>query len=356
MRILLVSSMWPGPADPDYGVFVAQVADGLQALGHEVLPAVVDHRSGGAGKQGRLALDALRHALRSKPDVVYAHYLLPAGAIAALAALPARAPLVLTAHGRDVRNIAERRAVRLATALAVRRAAAVIAVSGWLRDELHRELPESRAKTEVIDCGVDLVRFAPRDQAQARAELGLTDLPGRLVVHVGGQDERKNVLRLRNAVLAIPDATLLAVGDGPLHNELCASDKIRAVGRVPHAQVPAFMAAADVVALPSLVEPFGQVLIEAMAMERPVLGTAIGGPAELVTEASGALADPYSVDAIRDGLERAMALGVPNPAGRAVASEHELSAQVARIERVLSSAGAPPSPRPPGRRAPAGRR
>jgi glycosyltransferase involved in cell wall biosynthesis len=338
VRILLVSSMWPGPADPDYGVFVAQVAGGLERRGHEVLRAVVDHRGGSPAKQALLARDALAHAVRARPDVIYAHYLLPAGAIAAVASAAARAPLVLTAHGGDVRNVAERRAIRIATAAAVRRARTVIAVSGWLRDELHRELPEARGKTEVIDCGVDLAHFAPRDQGEARAALGLEDLPGALIVFAGGLHERKNVVRLRDAVLDIPEATLLAVGDGPLRAELTASDKIRAVGRVAHGDVPTYMAAADVVALPSLVEPFGQVLLEAMAMERPVLATSVGGPAELVTPEAGALADPYDVDAIRAGLERAIALGVPNPAGRAVAAQHDLETQVARIEAVLEGA------------------
>jgi glycosyltransferase involved in cell wall biosynthesis len=337
MRILLVSSMWPGPADPDYGVFVAQVAERLAGRGHEILPAVVDHRGGSPAKQARLARDAIAHAVRGRPDVVYAHYLLPAGAIAAAASVAARAPLVLTAHGRDVRNVAERRAVRVATDAAVRRARTVVAVSGWLRDELCRELPAARGKTEVIDCGVDLARFVPRDRDQARAALGLGDLPGPLVAFVGGLDERKNVVRLRDAVLAIPEATLLVVGDGPLRNELTASDKIRAVGRVPHDRVPDYMAAADVVALPSLVEPFGQVLLEAMAMERPVLATSIGGPAELVTPEAGALADPLDVASIRAGLERAIALGVPNRAGRRVAAEHDLDTQVARIEAVLQA-------------------
>jgi glycosyltransferase involved in cell wall biosynthesis len=339
MRILLVSSMWPGPSDPDYGVFVEQVAEGLGAMGHEVRPAVVDHRGGSKVKQLRLALDALRHA-RRKPDVVYAHYLLPAGAIGALAARVAGVPLVLTAHGRDVRNLAERPAVRVATGWAVRQAAAVITVSGWLRDELHRELPQAKSKSEVIDCGVDLMRFAPIDQAAARAQLGLEGLPGSVVVFVGGMDARKNVVRLRDAVLGIPDATLVAVGDGPLRSELSASDRIRAVGRVPHEQVPLYMAAADVVALPSLVEPFGQVLVEAMAMQRPVLATSVGGPAELVTAETGALADPTDVAAIRAGLRRAIALGVPNKPGRTVAAEHDLSAQVARIEAVLQRVSA----------------
>jgi hypothetical protein len=72
-----------------------------------------------------------------------------------------------------------------------------------------------------------------------------------------------------------------------------------------------------------------------MAMHRPVLATEVGGPAELVTPATGALADPYDGASIRAGLERAIALGVPNPAGRSVAAEHDLSVQVARIEAVL---------------------
>jgi len=83
------------------------------------------------------------------------------------------------------------------------------------------------------------------------------------------------------------------------------------------------------------VEPFGQVVLEAMAMQRPVLATEVGGPAEIVTDATGALADPYDVASIRAGLEKAIALGVPNPAGRTVAAEHDLSVQVARIEAVL---------------------
>jgi glycosyltransferase involved in cell wall biosynthesis len=330
--------MWPGPADPDFGVFVRQVAGGLRERGHEIVPAVVDHRGGSPAKQAALLRDAMRAALRAKPDVVYAHYLLPAGVVAAAAAAAARVPLVLTAHGRDVRNAAARPAIRIATTAAVRRATAVVAVSAWLRDELHRSVPSARGKTEVIDCGVDLARFVPRDRDRARAELGLDGVPGPVVVFVGGLDERKNVVRLRDAVLAIPDATLVAVGDGPLRSELTASDRIRAVGRVPHDAVPAYMAAGDVVALPSLVEPFGQVVLEAMAMERPVLATAVGGPAELVTPQAGALADPHDVGAIRDGLLRALVLGVPNPAGRTAAAAHDLDTQVARIEAVLRRA------------------
>ena len=101
MRILLVSQFWPSAEDPDYGTFVAQLVERLEARGHTVDRAVVDHR--GAGRVGdvRLLGDAMRSALGRKPDVVFAHFLVPTGLSALLGN---RAPLVVMAHGTDVAN------------------------------------------------------------------------------------------------------------------------------------------------------------------------------------------------------------------------------------------------------------
>ena len=93
MRILLVSQMYPGPDDPDLGVFVAQLERALQERGHELERAVLDSRSGGKRRYATLSARALRAARRFRPDVVYAHFLVPAGLIAALA--------VARAAGRD---------------------------------------------------------------------------------------------------------------------------------------------------------------------------------------------------------------------------------------------------------------
>ena len=151
--------MYPGPDDPDLGVFVQAVEHELERRGHELERAVVDHRSGGKARYLRLGRDALTTARRFRPDVVYAHFLLPTGLLAALAS---RAPLVVTAHGRDVRNIGAYPGVRMATRWVVRRAAAVVAVSDYLRRELETKVSEARGKTEVVDCGVDLERFSVR--------------------------------------------------------------------------------------------------------------------------------------------------------------------------------------------------
>src|SRR5438093_1300204 len=147
VRILLVSQMYPGPDDPDLGAFVAQLEGALEARGHELERAVLDTRAGGKRRYLTLARRARRASRRFRPDVVYAHFLVPAGLIATLVS---RAPLVVTAHGRDVRNVGELPGIRLLTRFTVRRASTVIAVSEYLRRELETRVPEARSKTEVI--------------------------------------------------------------------------------------------------------------------------------------------------------------------------------------------------------------
>src|SRR5690242_15446728 len=112
--------MYPGPDAPDLGPFVAQLERALVERGHELDRAVLDTRAG--GKLRYLTL-ARRTFARPKPDVVYAHFLVPTGLIAALGS---RAPLVVTAHGRDVRNVGASPGVAAATRLVVRRASAVV--------------------------------------------------------------------------------------------------------------------------------------------------------------------------------------------------------------------------------------
>ena len=103
-----------------------------------------------------------------------------------------------------------------------------------------------------------------------------------------------------------------------------AATRVRVAGRVPHERVADWIAASDIVCQPSLIEPFGQAVLEALACERPVVATRIGGPAELVTPETGVLVDPGSVDSIAAGLRGAAELPRPNPAARAVAEEHDV--------------------------------
>jgi len=324
VRILLVSQMYPGPDAPDLGTFVAQVERALVERGHVVDRAVLDTRAG--GKRRHLAL--ARRTLRARrPDVVYAHFLVPAGLIAAL---EVRAPLVVTAHGRDVRNIGSIPGIRAATRIVVARASTVVCVSDYLRRELESKLPAARGKTDVVSSGVDLRQFdvPPAPNGAPR------------FLCVGSLDERKNVVRLADAFARVGDGTLTFAGDGPLRSRLESRPDVRLLGPVPHAEVPGILAESHVLCQPSLVEPFGQALLEAMAARRSVVATRVGGPPEFVPPVAGVLVDPLDVDAIAEAMRAAAALPHPNDAARAAAAAHDVHRQAERIEAILSRAAA----------------
>ena len=337
MRILLVTQMWPSPENPDLGSFLVPVRDELETLGHEVEIVAISRRGGAPTKYARLSAQAAAVAARRPADVVFAHFLFPAGAAGAMASLVSRTPLVVMAHGQDVANLGQVRGALAATRAVVARAAAVIANSRWLADRLAEKIPSAAAKVEIANCGVDLEAFRPLPAADARRELEW-DGDGPAFLCVGSLIERKNVLRLADAFERLGRGRLAFVGDGPLRDALERRPGIRITGRIPHAQVPAWIAACDVLCQPSLTEPFGQAALEGMAMERSVVATAVGGPPEFVPLEAGVLVDPLSTDDLVTALERAAALPSPNAAARAAAGEHDVARQSARMASVLERA------------------
>jgi len=334
LKILLVSPMYPGPEDPDLGAFLVPLEQALRDRGHEVELAVLTRRSGGKRRYLELLRSARSAARRAKPDVVYTHFLIPAGLIGALAS---RAPLVATAHGQDVANIGEIRGVQTATTIVVRDATALIAVSHYLRRELEARVPSARGKVVVVDCGVDLERFRGGDAEAARAELGWTGSPP-FYLCVGTLSERKNVVRLAGAFEKLGRGSLAFVGDGLLRGELEGRNGITLAGRVSRDDVVRWMTACDVLCQPSVVEPFGQAVLEAMACERSVVATCVGGPPEFVPPAAGVLVDPNDEGSILDGLRPAAELPSPNTAARAAAAEHDVTLQAQRVEEILTAA------------------
>ena len=211
----------------------------------------------------------------------------------------------------------------------VKSAAAVIAVSEWLRRRLVASIPEATAKTEVVDCGVDLERFQPLER---------TPGPAPAFLCVGSLIERKNVVRLANAFERLGEGTLTFVGDGPLRPALEGRPGVTVTGFVPHDAVPGYLSAADVLCQPSLVEPFGQATLEALACGRAVVATRNGGPPEFVPPGAGVLVDPLDEDALVAALRDGVALPVPNPAARDAAEAHDLKRQAARVEAILERA------------------
>jgi glycosyltransferase involved in cell wall biosynthesis len=290
----------------------------------------LSQRGGSAAKYARLCGGAVRAARRFKPDVVFAHFLFPAGFAGLLAARAARAPLVVMAHGQDVANL-DRVALRVATAPVIRGSAAVIANSSWLAGRLTAHFP--KVQPVVIDLGVDLSQFAPGATPAAA-------WPGEhpRFLCVGSLIERKNVLALADAFERLGRGSLVFVGDGPLRSQLESRSGVTVVGRIPHTEIPSWIAAADILCQPSLIEPFGLAALEAMALERTVIATTIGGPPEFVTPSAGILIDPTDQAAISQALSDATTYPTPNPAAREAASLHNATTQATRMAQVLQQA------------------
>jgi glycosyltransferase involved in cell wall biosynthesis len=337
VRILLVTQMWPSEANPDLGSFLVPLKRELERLGHEVEVASISRRGGPPTKYVRLTADARAAARRSHPDVVFAHFLFPAGAAGAVAARAAGAPLVVMAHGQDVANLGRVPGVTAATRWVLQRAAGVIANSQWLAGRLTAQIPVPAENLEIADCGVDLDAFSPRPAEAARRELGW-DGDGPAFLCVGSLIERKNVVRLAEAFARLGRGRLAYVGDGPLRQALDGRRRVRISGRIPQAEVPRWIAACDVLCQPSLIEPFGQATLEGMAMERSVVATTVGGPPEFVTPEAGVVVDPEDTEAIAAALEQATELPSPNAAARAAAAEHDVRRQATRMAAVLEQA------------------
>src|SRR5439155_741873 len=149
----------------------------------------------------------------------------------------------------------------------------------------------------VIDCGVDSSLFRPPPPAAGEGPRYL--IAGSLI-------ERKNVERLMQAFASLGTGTLTVAGSGPLEARLRASAPagVTFLGRVEPGGMAALYGDCDVYCQPSLVEPQGQALLEALACGRPVVATRVGGPPEYLSDACGALVDPLDVASIADGMRR----------------------------------------------------
>lgn len=230
-------------------------------------------------------------------------------------------------------------------------AARIIVIS----KSVERRFPGSvRDKLRLVHNGVDLGRFAPREPSKdLRRALGVPE-GAPVVVSVGRFVAFKGYAHLLDAAARLerkrPGVHWVLVGDGPLRAELAAQTEKLGLGAQTHFtgwrdDVPDVLALGDCFVLPSVEEHFGRVLIEAMAMAKPVVATDAGGVPEIVVDGeTGVLvlpADPpalaAAVQELLDDLARAARLGA---AGRQRAeSTFSLASHVAAVERVYREVG-----------------
>ena len=207
----------------------------------------------------------------------------------------------------------QRRSRRLFAHL-FRKRLSLLGVSNAVRDDLRKSLPKwpkGRISTLYNRIDIDAVQDSQLPRLEAREALGLP-ASAFIVGNVGrlhpDKDQATLIKGFANALANLPAGSLLAIlGKGRLEqdlkelaNELGIGDQVKFLGQVPEAR--RFFRAFDVFALSSDHEPFGMVLLEAMAAGVPLLATACGGAIEVV-EGVGILFPLGDAERLAQGLQ-----------------------------------------------------
>lgn len=243
---------------------------------------------------------ALFRLLRKhRPDIVHYHFCTPFSPLPVITRLAGVKAVVFTEHTRLPKTLSP--AFRTALVawdrlvlgpLRIR----LFGVSEHVTGIMASCYGLSPKRTRTVHNGVNLARFARADEATRAAVRAEFDLPvdAKLVVCAAYLTQNKGVGDLLRAMATVaaadPRACCLVVGDGPTADALrTLAASLGIAGRVRFAglrsDVHRLMGAADVVVVPSVLqEPAGLVAVEAMATERPVVATRVGGLKELVED------------------------------------------------------------------------
>lgn len=382
LRVLTLSSLFPDASRPNFGVFVERQTLGLAAhpdvelklvaplglppwplsrRGHYAPLAALPRHEGWKGVEtwrprflnlpgtaGRFHAPLLTRALTPllakirgefSFDVIDASFFFPDGPAAVALGRHFGVPVSIKARGADIHHWGRAPATAAQVIAAGQAADGILAVSQAMKADIAAlGIPAER--TRVHHTGVDLARFAPRDQGAAKAALGIA---GPLVVSVGALIPRKGHDIVIGAVAALPGAQLRIAGEGPERPRLAAQiarlglgERVKLLGSVAHAELPPLLAAADVMALASSSEGLANAWVEALASGTPIVIPDAGGAAEVVRSPAAGRIVPRTAPAIAAAIGELLAAPPPRDAVRATAARFTWEANTAVLYDHLS--------------------
>lgn len=248
-------------------------------------------------------------------DLINTHWLFPDGVAAAWAAKRLRLPLVLSAHGTDI-NLYLKMRLRAPQIIAALNMAAGITVVSRQHIQKLSDFGIDPEKIIIIGNGFDEA-FAIGDRMSSRADIGI-DMNKRIIMFIGRLVPVKGL----NYLLAVMaqmlkrgrDCPELAViGDGPLRGEyereigrLGLGKCVRLYGEKKHLEISKWMAAADIICLPSISEGCPTIVIEALACGRPVAAAKVGDVPYLINKDNGVLFESKNVEQMIEAIQEAL--------------------------------------------------
>ncbi|PWU02329.1 MAG: glycosyl transferase family 1 [Bacteroidetes bacterium] len=315
--------MYPTREHKSFGIFVKNQVEALRSRGLDVDVIAIDNPNKGKlnllKKYGKWMISFGAHLLfkGSSTSVVHAHYVFPSGWLAKWYKKLFGARFIVTAHGGDIDKMVKKSGrIQNMTKNILAEADHVIAVGQELFATLENEFKLPASKLSLINMGVNLSVFKQVDKGNARMQCGIPT--GKTpILFVGNIIEQKGLNELIVAYSTIkkdhPDYELYILGSNKdqgyfqkintLISEKELSQSVHFLGTKNQAEVALWMAAAEVFVLPSHIEGFGLVALEAMACGTPVVGTNVGGLKYLLDDGNGVLVEVKNADSLKRGIQ-----------------------------------------------------
>ena len=256
------------------------------------------------------ARSLLPHVRSFAPDLILGYFLYPEAYAALRIGRALSVPVVARSMGSDINRIGGPIATMRARAV-LRGADFLVMVSGdLLKKAVNMGASPDRIRTILNGCDTSV--FHGMDRVVAKRKLSI-DPASEAVVYIGRMDVKKGLRELVEAAAALhpqrPDMHVYMVGAGPdkpfIEGTIRTNNATSYVHVMPSCsfdEVPDWMAAADLVTLPSYMEGCPNVVLEALASGRPVVATNVGGIPEIMNNECGRLVPPQDPAALAKAL------------------------------------------------------
>lgn len=236
--------------------------------------------------------------MEEKPDVVYGHFITPAGISTARVGRYFNIP-AFVAHGEATTNSIHQFGAENA-AIELKSLAGAIAVSSQNKGMLISTGIVGEEKIGVFPNAYRPERFYKRDRKTAREKFGFNE-EDFIVGFVGSFDNRKGILRLEQAVESLDGVKFACAGKGKL---VPTSDKCVFAKPINNEELPYFYSAVDIFVLPTLHEGCCNAIIEAMACGKPIISSDRSFNDEILDETCSIKINPEDVDEIKNAVKK----------------------------------------------------